>query len=263
MLAKVKQMDRIYLDNTFLDKSCGAKDLLLVAEAVDEVEKLINQYDDPSTVIIVAVDQVGKENFLCALAMRYRCKIYLPPARWETLHLLELEPKQLVCFTNDITLTRIRMCSRNDMTLKNIIEQNQNFPTHTTIGIRPSGYAITDATDKFSSSSSSSSSSASASASRSHIHRVKYSSHSSRNELMEFLHYLQPLAITATSVTTASAIAEIREAMVDIYGDEKNIPIYDSHLQVPLLVLPKSRKRIRVAPRERKKRPKLCIVPKK
>jgi hypothetical protein len=261
-LSKLKQVDRIYLDNTFLDRKCGAYDLLLEDEAVDEIEHIVSRHSK-DTVVIVAVAQVGKEELLIKLARRYNCQVYLPPARWATLSVLGLKPEEMDFFTSDITTTRFRVCSRNNMTLKMIDQEMKNFPN--TIGIRPSGFAVSDHSDILAQSSGPSEHS-----SIPYIYRVKYSSHSSRNELMDFLRLVMPNSITATSVTNPSAIQEIRAAMIDIYGSEKNIPFNhnfstfssSSSSSSSSSLNFQTRKRIRVPPRSVKqlKKPKLCII---
>ena len=267
-LSKLQQIDRIYLDNTFLDKTCGAHELLLEEEAIDRIEFIVNKHKT-NTVVLVAIDQVGKEILLCLLALRFKTRIYLPPPRWETLPMLDLTPEQMACFTNDLASTRFRVCSRNQMTIRNVQQQNIQFPDHQTIGIRPSGFALTDSSSSSSSSSLSSSSSSSSSSvvpsfAEQQIYRVKYSSHSSRNELLTFLRALKPKRLTATSVTTPSSIQELHQAMLSINGGK-------NYLQVPKLEQPqhlnlipiinKQKKRIHV-PRTMKerKKPKLGIM---
>lgn len=251
-LSKLQQIDRIYLDNTFLDKTCEAHDLLLEEEAIDCIEFIVNKHRT-NTVVLVAIDQVGKEILLCLLALRFKTRIYLPPPRWETLSMLDLTAEQMACFTNDVASTRFRVCSRNQMTIRNVQQQNFQFPDHQTIGIRPSGYASTDSIDSSSSSK------------NQLIYRVKYSSHSSRNELLTFLRALKPKRLTATSVTAPSSIQELHQAMLSIYGGKNHqqvpkVPRFEQPQHLNLIPI-KQKKRIRV-PRTMKerKKPKLGIM---
>jgi hypothetical protein len=260
LTALKKKIDRIYLDNTFLDRSCGADVLLLEDEAVDDIINIINQHP-PDTVVVIAIDQVGKEELLCVLARRIDTRIWLPPHRWRTLTMLDLTPEQLQWYTQDAQETRFHMCSRRDMTLENVAYWSKLYGRRA-IGIRPSGYAATDKSDSR--------------VSDSNIYRVKYSSHSSRQELLEFLDILRPTRVTATSVTTQLAISELHATMVMLYGP--NILAAEADLIVQPSGSTKSRKRIHehyASQRESdvsisipipfpipmKKKTKLCIVP--
>ena len=255
-LLNIQTIDRIYLDNTFLNPSCNAFDLLLEDEAIDHIQNIVDKHSSATT-IKIAIDQCGKEQLLCMLAERYKCCIYLPQNRWQTLHMLELTSEQISCFTNDIRSTRFHMCSRSDMTARNLKYWEKIFKGGV-IGIRPSGYAATDTRDgKIISIQSK--------PTINQIYRVKYSSHSSRNELLSFCNTLQPKRITATSVTSQEAISELRNVLVALYG--QHLPIVDVVNVVNVVNVVQSptqtKKRVRhnVGSLKIKKKSKLCIIP--
>ncbi|EFC38573.1 hypothetical protein NAEGRDRAFT_59473 [Naegleria gruberi] len=172
-----KKIDHLYLDDTFLDKMY---DFPTRQEAGKQVISVIKSLPD-TTHILIAVDHLGKEELMLALATTFQTLIVVPEERYELLECMnDIIPIDL--FTCDPKQGRIFVKSKKEVNMRSIIEHKRIFGA-TTVGIIPSGWSSAQLKDPTSQL----------------IYRVPYSLHSSYSEIIEFVSTLKPKNVYSTS----------------------------------------------------------------
>ncbi|KAH7662290.1 DNA cross-link repair 1B protein [Dioscorea alata] len=122
-----ERVDLLYLDNTYCHPFFSFPTREVAAQ---QVVDFIKQH--PNDEIIIAVDNLGKENLLVYISQALGVKIWVWPERLKTMHILGFDD----IFTTDTSLTRVRAVPRYSFTLNTLEGLNTMCPT---IGIMPSG----------------------------------------------------------------------------------------------------------------------------
>ena len=106
-----RQIHHVYLDNTYLDPGCVFPPRVNVADhIVASLQKRLYSR------VYIALDSIGKELLLAAVATKMGVQIYVPPHRLDTIRMCGISLRH---FTADETATKIHTCSKRDLaTLK-------------------------------------------------------------------------------------------------------------------------------------------------
>ncbi|KAK4797039.1 hypothetical protein SAY86_029365 [Trapa natans] len=121
------KLDILYLDNTYCHPSYAFPSRLCAAQQVVNIIVSHPEHD-----IIIAIDNLGKEELLVHISQTLDIKIWVWPERLQTLHLLGYNDR----FTTNTSLTRVRAVPRYSFTVDTLEGLNKLKPT---IGIMPSG----------------------------------------------------------------------------------------------------------------------------
>ncbi|KAJ0983499.1 hypothetical protein J5N97_011754 [Dioscorea zingiberensis] len=122
-----ERVDFLYLDNTYCHPIFSFPPREDVAQ---QVVDFIKQH--PNDEIIIAIDNLGKEDLLVHISRALDIKIWVWPERLQKMHMLGLND----IFTSDTSLTRVRAVPRYSFTSETLDGLNVMCPT---IGILPSG----------------------------------------------------------------------------------------------------------------------------
>ncbi|KAL9651085.1 hypothetical protein ABK040_002802 [Willaertia magna] len=161
-----KKIDHLYLDDTFLDP---IYDFPSRQEAGQQVIEIVKSLPD-NYLILIAVDTLGKEELLVALAMTFNTLIVVPEERIELIECMEgTVPVEL--FTHDPNLGRVLVKGKKEVNFNSIMYHRKTRPT---VGIVPSGWSTSQLKDQNDNNR------------EKIIYRVPYSLHSSYSELVEF-----------------------------------------------------------------------------
>lgn len=127
------KIDRLYLDNTFggevKAEYPGREEVGL------EILKIIRLLDDDCK-ILVAVDTLGKEELLVAIAMECKSLVVLPPERLRTIQILQEVTDLPDVFTTNKRIGRIFALSKREVNYKVLNEYSDK--DEKVIGIVPS-----------------------------------------------------------------------------------------------------------------------------
>ncbi|KAF0972931.1 hypothetical protein FDP41_008783 [Naegleria fowleri] len=176
---KDKKIDHLYLDDTFLDP---VYDFPTRQEAGQEIIQIIKSLPE-DTRILLAVDHLGKEELLIALAQTFKTLIVVPEERLELLECMsDVIPIQL--FTHNPEQGRILVKSKKEVSFNSIMFHRKSYPK--VVGIIPSGWSTKQLKEVKHSDSSV-------------IYRVPYSLHSSYKELIEFVTQVRPKIVYSSS----------------------------------------------------------------
>lgn len=179
-LSTAKDIDVLYLDNTYCSPKC---DFPSRDEAKKRIIKLIEEHPDDN--VLIGIRQLGKEDLLADLALHFETHVVVNTDKYEQLELLEAPN----VFTKDFDAGFIYAVPHYQVTEKNLLEWNAERPT---IGIVPSALFTGIARDQ-------------SSANKTFVHVVSYSDHSSYKELHEFVSKIQPKSVLPV-VKTQKAI---------------------------------------------------------
>ncbi|KAG2378646.1 hypothetical protein C9374_008285 [Naegleria lovaniensis] len=174
-----KKIDHLYLDDTFLDP---VYDFPSRQEAGQEIIQIIKSLPE-DTRILIAVDHLGKEELLIALAKTFETLIVVPEERLELLECMnDIIPVQL--FTHNPEKGRIIVKSKKEVSFNSIMFYRKSYPK--VVGIIPSGWSTKQLKEVKHSDSPL-------------IYRVPYSLHSSYKELIEFVTQVKPKIVYSSS----------------------------------------------------------------
>ncbi|KAJ8047383.1 5' exonuclease Apollo [Holothuria leucospilota] len=170
-LQNCQNIDVLYLDNTFNSEGCVWP---AEHEAAEMIEGVISS-SISDTNFLIALHNLGKEELLVRIALKFQRWIVVSPARYETLKLLEMPN----VFTTDPEASNISVINQSEVTWKNLIKWNSGGVK--TIVIVPSAlYKLSKVKTAYN---------------HPNVVLVPYSSHSSYTELVTFVSNLCPKRI--------------------------------------------------------------------
>lgn len=125
---KGKTVDQLYLDNTFAHPRFDFPPRAVAANLIGDI---IERH--PGHTVVVAIDTLGKEELIQALAEMFACQVSCGERRYRLMQLLGLD----ACVTLDEAPNCIKVVDRRECTADNIRRWNEHHPT---IGIVPTGW---------------------------------------------------------------------------------------------------------------------------
>jgi DNA cross-link repair 1B protein len=171
-----KSMHTVFLDCTYAKPQFSFPSRL---DAAAEVVSLARKHADH--IVYIAVDTLGKEELLVAVAQSLHEKIFVSLDRYQRLALCNFHV-HMGLFTTEACKTRIRTIDRRLLTRQFIQSQQQ---TQACIGIVPTGWSLETVVQTASSAT--------------HFYFVPYSLHSSYDELVDFVQRIRPKQIVPTN----------------------------------------------------------------
>lgn len=132
---KNKIIDCLFLDDTFCDPEYVFPPR---NEAGKQVLDIIKQY--PSNYqILLAVDTLGKEELMVAIALTFKTLIVVDEERLRQLNIIRQFVDLPDVFTHDKKLGRVYAVPKKGLNYKRIMRERLSRPT---IGILPSGWSV-------------------------------------------------------------------------------------------------------------------------
>lgn len=131
---KGKDIDTLYLDDTFCDK---IYDFPPRKEAGEQIISIIKEYSDEHK-ILIASDTLGKEELFTNIAHEFQTLIVVPQERLAMIKCIQRVVDLPDVFTQDPEKGRVHVVSKKELTWSRIQNERKERPT---IGIVPSGWA--------------------------------------------------------------------------------------------------------------------------
>ncbi|KAI3937134.1 hypothetical protein MKX01_015349 [Papaver californicum] len=222
----VEKVDFLHLDSTYCNPSYSFPPREVVARQIVKITASHPQHE-----FIIAINTLGKEDFLLHIASALNTKIWVWPERLQIMHVLGF----FDVFTTNTSLTRIRAVPFYSFSIDTLEGLNSIRPT---IGIMPSGLSwVVRPHDDPSPSSSLSvgDNSSNCNTNENHqqneelscvrkfhkyIYTFPYSDHSCFNEIREFVKLVQPLNIKGI-VSLSSCYIDPRYYFRDLHGQDE------------------------------------------